>query len=103
MRDGATFNDFSVCSATVSGSGAFTFNDSATGGLTADGGWPGPAPALVYNDKSYGSGVAARLTISGAAIMQNADLDAYNSNVPLNYSFTRPQYGINGSSILGVI
>jgi hypothetical protein len=41
------------------------------------------------------------LTINGAAVMQNAYLNKYNP--VLDYSFTRPQYGINGSSILGVI
>jgi hypothetical protein len=103
MSEGATFNGFSVCSAVgVEAGGIFTFNDSSTGGLdvSTSGFIPG-LPDVIYNDKSYGSGQAKTLSINGAAVMQNANLNGYNP--VLNYSFTRPQYGINGSSILGVI
>jgi hypothetical protein len=104
MRSNATFNDFSVCAGVVDGGySAFTFNDSATGGFDVQPGgwWSPPEPDVTYNDNSYGSGKAMTLTINGAAVMQNAYLNGYNP--VLDYSFTRPQYGINGSSILGVI
>jgi hypothetical protein len=103
MRGGATFNDFCVCAATADfGAQIFTFNDSATGGFDVqNGGWSPPEPDVTYNDRSYGSGKAKSLTINGAAVMQSAYLNGYNP--VLDYSFTRPQYGINGSSILGVI
>ena len=104
MGGGATFNDFSVCAGVVEyGYPIFTFNDSATGGFDVPfGGWgSSPEPAVTYNDRSYGSGKAKTLTINGAAVMQNAYLNGYDP--VLYYSFTRPQYGINGSSILGVI
>lgn len=99
MRQGATFNDFSVCAATADyGWPIFTFNDSATGGVTMQG---EIFPDVTYNDNSYGSGKAKSLTIEGAAAMQNAYLNGYNP--VFDYSFTRPQYGINGSSILGIV
>jgi hypothetical protein len=104
MRSNATFNDFSVCAGVVDGGyPMFTFNDSATGGLDVQSGgwWAPPEPDVTYNDRSYGSGKAKSLTINGAAVMQSAYLNGYNP--VLDYSFTRPQYGINGSSILGVI
>jgi hypothetical protein len=103
MRSGATFNDFSVCDATADyGYTYFTYNDSATGGLQVqNNSWVPPEPDVTYNDRSYGSGKAKSLTINGAAVMQSAYFNGYNP--VLDYSFTRPQYGINGSSILGVI
>jgi hypothetical protein len=104
MTQGATFNDFSVCAATADYGyhSIFTFNDSATGGLQVQsgGGLP-PEPDVTYNDRSYGSGKAKSLTINGAAVMQSAYLNGYNP--VLDYSFTRPKYGINGSSILGIV
>ena len=98
MSGGATFNDFSVCSAVSFSTSVFTFNDSATGGVTVSG---SGYPEVIYNDNSYGSGNATSLFIVGASAMQNASLFA--GNPTFNYSFTRPKYGINGSSILGIV
>jgi hypothetical protein len=99
MGGGATFNDFSVCAATASyGYPIFTFNDSATGGFQVQ--WY-TEPDVTYNDNSYGSGKAQNLTINGRVAMVSPYFNGYNP--VLEYSFTRPQYGINGSSILGVI
>jgi hypothetical protein len=99
MREGATFNDFSVCNGVADmGSPIFTFNDSATGGVTKQG---DVYPDVTYNGNSYGSGSAASLYITGASAMQNASF--VGSNPTFIYSFTRPKYGINGSSILGIV
>jgi hypothetical protein len=100
----AVFNDFSLCSGSAVGTHEITFNDNSSGGVVSSGNYGyDPAYAYVtYNHQSYGSGVAQILTVNdGPALMSNVSANAANGSFA--YAFTRPQYGINGSSILGVI
>jgi hypothetical protein len=92
----ATFNDNSLLEGSPNG-GTAVFNDTARASFS------GPISEATFNDRSYGSGTAAIVTINGGPISTTGMTDYSGGGAGVDFNFTRAQLGINGSSILGVI
>ena len=92
----ATFNDNSLLEGSPSG-GAVVFND------TARASFAGLVSEATFNDRSYGSGTAATVTINGGPISTTGMGGYAGGSSAVDFNFTRAQLGINGSSILGVV